>query len=415
MMQFRGIRALAAALALGLAAPAAARGQGHPVEDAGAAQAPEDTPGPLAASLGKVVIPYAVIAGGLRFERLFLREGQTRQSRSPTLALSRMGLRGHVGEFITFRSEIEASLGGSLGYGASVWEGQAQLTVRDQWVQYKRCGVAVALGRVTDDATINFYSDHVADLLLADFYTRWPIIFSGGDRGTGILATFDLRPGLRAGVTVHSTNPTGLTGSYQVGGALFPFTRPFGLAAAQVGRSADGSPDHSLHMYFGTASLVYTSELVDIKTAAQGYVLDTQMATSEDERIRGYNGRLNIRLKSPDNRLATWLNVSRNENEMLDPMDATVKLADTYSVYTVSGGVDYNYDGGNGVGAQYAMTRQYEQAEPLVEHYVNVGTTYWIEPGTLSLGARLGYYVLDNNQSENTGHASLFVTGRLLL
>ncbi len=53
--------------------------------------------------------------------------------------------------------------------------------------------------------------------------------------------------------------------------------------------------------------------------------------------------------------------------------------------------------------------------EPVLEHYVNLGTTYWVEPGAFSLGARLGYYLFDDNQTEKTGHASLFLTARLVI
>jgi hypothetical protein len=113
--------------------------------------------------------------------------------------------------------------------------------------------------------------------------------------------------------------------------------------------------------------------------------------------------------------MAAWINGSRNENEMLDPLDATIKLVNTYTVYTFGVGVDYNYEGLNGVGLQYAFTRQAEQIEPVWEHYVNLGTTYWIEPGVLSVGARIGYYVFDDAQDFNTGHISGFLTGRLIL
>lgn len=397
--------------------------------DASAANAAEQSPEAaqpapkgLSGRLSKMVTPYVVIAGGLRFERLFRREGETDQSRNPTMAVSQMGLRGAVGDHITFRSEIEANLGGPLGYGASAWEGQAQLSVRDQWLKYSRNGVAVALGRVTDEATFDFYSAHVADLLLLDWYTRWPLVYSGADRGTGLLATYELHPSLTAGITLHSTNPTGTTASYQIGGALFPYSRPFLLAAAAVGNNSDNTPDTNLHLYFGTFSLVYRAPLVQAKAAIQGYALDTQMATDTDQPIYGYNLRANVRLSSPDHRYAVWLNGSRNANERLAPLDATIKLRAIYTLYTASAGVDYHYQGENGVGLQYAFTRQYEAAEPGFpetepshEHYVNVGTTYWVTPGVLSVGGRLGYYLFDDNQTERTGHASLFLTGRLIL
>jgi hypothetical protein len=365
-------------------------------------------------ALSRVITPYAIIVGGMRYERLFLREGEDTQARSPTLAVSRIGMRGTIGKNLDFESEFEANLGGGLANGSSVWEGQAQMSVRNQFLRYRKAGASVAVGRISDDATIDFFSAHVADLLLLDFYTRWPLIFSGGDRGTGVVATYDATDELTLGVTFHSTNPTGLTGSYQIGGALFPFTRPFGLAAAQVGRSSGSQPDTSLHMYFGTLSAVGKRGPVEVKLAMQGYQLDTQMSSSDDERINGYNLRASVRGKLHA-KVNAWLNASRNENEMLDPMDAKVKLPDTYSVYTFSTGVDFNYRKRNGVGLQYAQTRQKEGMQhAITEHYVNLGTTYWVNPN-FSLGARYGWYMFDDHERDLTGHSSLFVSGRLIL
>ena len=49
------------------------------------------------------------------------------------------------------------------------------------------------------------------------------------------------------------------------------------------------------------------------------------------------------------------------------------------------------------------------------EHYVNLGTTYWIEPN-LSVGARGAFFVREVSGDEMaTGHRSLFVTARLVL
>lgn len=364
--------------------------------------------------LSRILTPYAIIVGGVRYERLFLREGETTQARSPTLAASRIGVRGTIGKYLDFESEFEANLGGALGYGASVWEGQTQMSVRNQFVRYRRNGAAVALGRIQDDATIDFFSDHVTDLLLLDFYTRWPIIFSGGDRGTGILATYDVAKDITVGATFHSTNPTGLTGSYQIGGALFPFTRPFGLAAAQVGRSSTNQPDTSLHMYFGTLSAAGKRGPIELKLALQGYQLDTQMSSDEDERINGYNLRASVRARLHP-KVKAFLNGSRNENEMLDPMDAKIKLPETYTVYTFSTGLDFNYHRRNGVGIQYAQTRQKEGMQATItEHYFNLGTTYWINP-MFSVSARYGWYMFDDHERDVTGHSSLFVTGRLIL
>jgi hypothetical protein len=414
--------ATCAAITAGPAAPA--RAQESPaaaelqpgMEEAGVKSTPGNPP-LVTGALGKLVTPYVVIAGGLRFEDLQLREGQTLQSRYVvTTALSRFGVRGRVGERVTFASELEAGMGGPLGNGASVWEGQAHLTVRDQWVQYARGGVGVTFGRLTDLATIDFVSTHVADLLLADQYTRDPLLYSGANRGNGLMVRYRPIPALDLGLALHSTNPTGITGTVLIGGQLFPFDRPFYLAAAAVGRSESSLPDQNLQLYMTTPSVTYSDGVFEAKAAAQVYALDTRIATADDERIFGYNFRANVRLKLLDGRVAPFVNVSRNENEMLEPMDATIKRVETFTVYTVTGGLDYAIAGQNGVGVQYAFVRQDEPGVNRVrDHYINVGGTYWLEEG-LSIGARLGWWIRDErNQDETYGHRSLFVTGRLLL
>jgi len=365
--------------------------------------------------LERFIEPFAAISGGFRYERLQRRVGDTMQPRSPTVAVSRVGARGRVGKYVSFETEFEANIGGGLGYGASVWEGQAQMSVRNQFVKYSRAGLEVAAGRITDYATIDFYSSHVADLLLTDVYTRDTLLYSGADRGTGMTASYQIEERLRAGMTFHSTNPTGLTGTLLIGGELFPYDRPFYLAAAQVGRSASTLPDQNLHIYFGTPSLWYSDDWVEVKTAAQLYQLDTQIATADDERIRGYNLRANVKGKLLDGQLSPWFNVSRNRNEMLDPGDATVKLQDIYKVLTLGGGLDFNYSDKNGFGIQYGQVRQRSSSGNVVDHYVNVGTSYWLQEG-LSLGLRLGWFARDDSSMDYLyGHTSVFGTARLLL
>jgi hypothetical protein len=414
--------AACAAAAAGLAAPARAQAPGAGLqpgmEESGMQSTPESAPALVTGPIGKLVTPYVVIAGGLRFEDLQLREGQTVQSRyMVTTALSRFGVRGRVGERITFASEMEAGMGGPLGNGASVWEGQAHLTVRDQWVQYTRGGVSTSFGRITDLATIDFVSAHVADLLLADQYTRDPLLYSGANRGNGVMVRYRPTPELDMGLALHSTNPTGITGTVVIGGQLFPFDRPFYLAAAAVGRSETSLPDQNLQLYMATPSVTYSDAMFEAKAAAQVYALDTRISTGDDERIFGYNFRASLRLKLLDaGQLAPFVNVSRNENEMLEPMDATIKRVETFTVYTLTGGVDYAIAGKNGVGVQYALVRQDEPGVNRIrDHYLNVGGTYWLEE-SLSIGARLGWWIRDErNQDELYGHRSVFVTGRLLL
>src|SRR5689334_20598392 len=51
--------------------------------------------------------PYGAIAGGMRVESLHLAPGQSTGTQNPTVAVSRLGVRGGVGPHITFASELE--------------------------------------------------------------------------------------------------------------------------------------------------------------------------------------------------------------------------------------------------------------------------------------------------------------------
>jgi hypothetical protein len=374
------------------------------------AQAPAE-PEPIV----RDIQPIVMLAGGLRLESLKQQPGETAQPRHPTIAVSRFGVRGRIGAHISFASSLEASLGGGLGYGASVWEGQAELAVRDQWVRYQRGDGAVTVGRLLDDATFDFVSAHVGDLFYTDTYTRDPLLLSGADFGTGIRGTYEVAPHLTAGLTFHSTNPTGLTGTLIIGGKLAPFDRPFDLASAQVGRSQQSLPDQNLHIYFATPSLVYSDDLLDAKVAVEAYALDTQMSIRADPAIRGYNVRGDLRVKLDDGRLRPFVNVSRNQNEIIDPANAMMLRSETFRSYEVSGGVDYDYAGKHGVGVQYARVDSREPGQHTREHFVNVGTTYWLEP-SLAIGVRAAMYVRQvSGDDAATGHRSLFLTMRLVL
>ncbi len=365
----------------------------------------------------KWIEPYGAIAGGVRMESLHQAPGQTTGTQNPTVAVSRLGLRGGVGSHVTFASEFEASLGGPLGYGASVWEGQAAIAVRDQFVRYENSGFAFAVGRIDDPASFDYVSAHVADLLLTDVYTRDPLLYSGADRGNGLWFSYQLNEHLMAGLTLHSTNPTGITGTLIIGGKLQPFDRPFYLAAAQVGNSQNNLPDQNLHIYFGSPSLTAHWDHVDMKAEVQAYSLDTQEATTDDQTIRGYNFRLGARTwtETALGKLTGFVNLSRNENEILDPTSSKYRLPELFKSYTVSTGLDLDYDKKNGVGFQYAMVDTREPDQHSRQHYLNLGTTYWIED-SLAIGVRAAVLAQQlSGEAMTTGSRSLFIDARLVL
>ncbi|MGE5185147.1 MAG: hypothetical protein ACM31C_23925 [Acidobacteriota bacterium] len=365
----------------------------------------------------KWIEPYGAIAGGVRLESLHEMPTDHTQAQNPTVAVSRLGVRGGVGQHITYASEFEASLGGALGYGASVWEGQAALAIWDQYVRYTRDGFSIAAGRIEDPQSFDYQSEHVGDLLFADLYTRDPLLYSGADRGNGLFGSYDLDKHLTIGLTVHSTNPTGITGTMIIGGKLQPFDRPFYLAAAQVGISQNNLPDQNMHIYFGSPSIAFHSDHVLAQAEVQAYSLDTQEAITTDQTIRGYNFRLGARAWTDTTvgRMAAFANVSRNKNEILDPTDSLYRLPQLFQSYTFSTGADWDYSKHNGVGFQYALVDTVEPDQHARQHYLNLGTTYWVED-SLALGVRAAVFAQQiSGAMMTTGSRSLFVTARLVL
>jgi hypothetical protein len=359
--------------------------------------------------------PYGAIAGGVHLQSLH-QPGDT-GTQNPTIAVSRLGVRGGVGRYITFASEFEASLGGPLGYGSSVWEGQAAIAIRDQFLRYTRSGVSVAVGRIDDPASFDFVSAHVGDLLYTDLYTRDPLLYAGADRGNGLFASYDVSPHLTVGATFHSTNPTGITGTLVIGGKLTPFDRPFYLAAAQVGNSQNSLPDQNLHIYFGSPSVVFHSEHLEAKAEIQLYSLDTQEAVMDDQTIRGYNLRLGARgrFASPLGRLSPFANLSRNKNEILDPTDSKFRLPDLFESYTLTTGVDLDATKKSGVGMMYSVVDTREPDHHTREHYLSIGASYWIEDA-VAIGVRGSVFAQQlSGEPMTTGTRSVFLTARLVL
>ena len=147
------------------------------------------------------------------------------------------------------------------------------------------------------------------------------------------------------------------------------------------------------------------------------YSLDTQEATMDDQTIRGYNLRVGARAwtDTTAGKASLFLNLSKNENEILDPTSSKYRLPDLFHSYTVSTGVDVDYHNKNGVGFEYALVDTREPDHHTRQHYLNLGTTYWIEDSVaLSLRGAIFTQQL-SGESMATGSRSLFLTARLVL
>jgi hypothetical protein len=364
---------------------------------------------------GKVEF-YAAVVGGVHLETLQLREGNAAEDRATTLALSRFGLRGRVGGGVYVESEFEVNGG---PHGTSVWEGQAALQVRNQLVRLERGGLRVEAGRLTDDASLDFYSHHTADQLLTDAYTRNPLLASGFNRGQGVLARYEVLPGLRPGLALNAANPTSTTASLLIGGTFPPFSRFYLVPHQQVGRDASSLPSDSYHIIVATPSLTYDSDLVEAQSAVQMFRVNTDTSTDVDENIIGYNVRAGARLRLADGRLSPFVNASRVTNSVVEPNDGNVLADYVYTGYTASGGLDLNIHGRSGIGASYAWLRGQQGDESRsTEHYLNVGGTLWLTE-TTSVGGRLSMFRIcvetPSEPCEVEGARSAFVTMRTVL
>lgn len=402
--------AVAAALAVGSFA--------HPVF------ADEPTPAePVKAEVVKTdlvkIEPFATIVGGLKGDTVIQSPDEQRQGRVSAIALTDFGLRGTVGSLVSFESELMANGGTSL-HGSSAWEGQAALQVRRQVVRVTGGPWMFEAGRVLDEASVNFVSAHVGDTLMQDTAVRDALLYSGINMGNGIRGTYEAVSGLRVGLTFTAGNPVATTSSLQVGGSFPPFDRFYIQPYQAVKQSPNNYPDDTFHIMLVSPSLLYTSAYVDARAAFQGFVVDTNTSRRDDENIRGYNLRGDVRVKLFDEALVPFANAALERNDTVQPTDVSKLAADKYQSLTVGGGVDFNYahpfaGRANGIGAQYDRV-QYQVGSGNVTnlHYVNVGTTYWLN-SRAALGARAAVWLRNDVGVHDEGERSLILTLRVVL
>ncbi len=359
--------------------------------------------------------PYAIIVGGLEVETIQKREDieDTREDRVVTIALSRFGFRGGISDFIEVESEFEFNAG---PHGTSAWEGQAALQVRNQLIRVKKFGLTLEAGRITDDSSLDFFSDHVAVQLLTDSFTRNPLLASGFNRGNGVMLRYEPIKGLRPGVTFNAGNPTSNTGSLVIGGTFPPFGRFYQVPWERVGRDASSFPQDNFHVMILTPSVTFKRWFVEAQTAVQLFWADTDTDTPDDENITGYNVRAGLRMKLFSDRLSPFANFSYVSNPAVDSKDRKKLSGEQYVGWTASSGLDFNFYGRSGVGAQYAVLWD-QQGDGVIhrKHYINVGATYWLTPQT-AVGARGSFYInCEDGNCDRGGEHSFFITLRAAL
>lgn len=322
------------------------------------------------------VAPFATIVGGAYGQFINNRSDipDEREDRFTTVALTRLGLRASWGRHISLVSEIELNSG---PYGTSVWEGQAAIQVRNQLLRVSWEGLEVDVGRITDPASLDFFSVYVANMLLTDDLTRYPLLLSGFNRGNGILARYQLIEGLRVGVTVNAGNPTSTTGTVMIGGTFPPFARFYEVPWSNVGRDARGFPTSSFHVVMVSPSVTFEHEYIRAQAEFQYFDANTNTGSEADQHIDGYNLRVGAQLRLWDDRIRPFGNFSRVQNDVVDPTDLATLSNDQYEAFTAGGGVDVDILPNTfGVGGQFVWVREQQGDDTIFTRYfVNAGAS----------------------------------------
>jgi len=367
---------------------------------------------------GKLTVrPYLLVSGGVKADFVQEKRGETRNDRVSTFALGRLGLKARWLDFVYAESEFMASGGVGLR-GTSAFEGQAAMQVRQQIIRLTKGGFRVEAGRVIDEASIDFFSAHVADTFIQDTATRDPLLFSGFNLGNGVRGTYEILPGLRAGLTFNAGNPVSSTASLLVGGAYPPFERFFTQPFQQVNQSANHFPDDTFHSMVLTPSVLVDTKYVDARVALQMFDINANTASTADDHIRGYNGRATVRAKLFNALVVPFASAAYTRNDTLVPTDLARRSPDRYQALNYGIGTDLDlrrryrcsHDCADGIGLQFQQV-QYQIGEGglvTTQRYVNVGATYWLAPN-VSLSARFAMW---NQRVELPITAAAFAAGQ---
>lgn len=387
-------------------------------EDVEPGDEPEDAPAAAGAEESGYprFSPFATIVGGFHYQDIRNRdETDERQDRFTTVALTRFGFQAFVHENVSIVSELELNSG---PHGTSVWEGQAAIQVRNQLLRIDYEGLRIDAGRVTDPTSLDYFTPYIANMLLTDSLSRFPLLVSGFNRGNGVLASYEVLDGLRLAVTVNAGNPTSTTGTVMIGGTFPPFSRFYQVPQAHVGRDARGFPADSFHVVLASPSVSYQSEWLSAQASLQWFTADINTNDRDNPPLRGTNLRGGAALHLLDQRLRPFANFSRVLNDVTDPTDSTALLNEKYEARTFTGGMDFVIDPetGTGLGAQYSRVRERQGAGVvIIRHYMNVGASWWFVPG-LALDARVGFYArCDDGDCSSDGELSSWLTLRAVL
>lgn len=348
------------------------------------------------------VSPFATFVGGVAVDIVNNRddESDTRENRVWTPAIARLGMAGKLSEQFTFESELEFNGG---PYGTSVWEGQAAIQVRNQLLRYRLDGLpgendafTVEVGRLTDPASVDFTSFHIANLLLSDEFSRFPMLVRGFNRGNGVRVAYAGLDGrLEVGVTGNAGNPTSTTATIAMGGTFPPFERYYQVPWSVVGRDARGFPASNFHNSMISPAVRWTSKHLQAQFETQHMWANTNTNTDTDDILRGFNMRGGLRgvfWSGDQERVAVFGNFGRMLNDVVELTDNAVRSDEKFLSISGGGGLDVYFDGRSGLGVQYDIVREEQRGlSPTFQHFLNIGGTYFVHDSVF-LSLRGVYY-----------------------
>jgi hypothetical protein len=357
------------------------------------------------ASTGTIVKPVLGMAGGYNFEKqknTYPGQEYKLDSLSTTVAVIAFGLEGKVGKFADFHSEFRRDPG---LYGTSVWEGTISLTAMDNYVRvhhtmYGLTG-SVAAGIVTDPASADYYSAHVADMFLADNYTRTTLLHSGFNRGQGIVASLNWK-WFTIGFAASAGNPLATSTSYGFGGKVSAIG---GLVQYPARAISSGNPQGGMELVVLSPSISFEHPYVDVKVAWQNYRVAVDTESHNDVPLRGNLFRGSVRGKIPvlGTLIVPFFNLARRTNDMIlqassGSPDPTQKDPDDYEATIVSGGLDWNIHGLSGIGGSYGwLTTKTGQNAKARQQFLNIGASWWFTSIT-SVGIRYARWMTSTEE-----------------
>jgi hypothetical protein len=376
------------------------------------------------------IAPYASIVGGMSVDvpiqyQIGTHPASNMADTVSTIMMSDFGVRGAILPWISFESELMANAGASL-HGTSAFEGQAALQVRKQVLHLARDWWMVEVGRVIDEASVDYYSYHIADCLMMDPATEPFLLFDGFNLGNGVRGTAEIFSGMRLGFAMNAGTPVSSSAIYEIGGTV-PGTSGgvYGDSFGSVSASGNNYPTTSSQAYTFTPSAMYKNKYFEAKAALQYSLVNIDTNNGTAPIIHSYNVRGNVMAHIWDDRIMPFLNVSYGENDTFEQGD---KISpDRYTGVGVGGGVDINYEkkygNYNGFGAMFVQDESQIGSNGIISRnrYYNVGTTYWLAP-MLAAGLRFAEYTneqlnqpLSTNPTPSNGVRSVIATLRLVM